>query len=62
MKINYWNCVHNNYEEFWDGEDEGRMYGCLHPDGVGTCDLGNKYCDIKIDCPLFSRRHYEVQK
>lgn len=53
MEIDYWDCKYNNYEEFWDGEEEGRVYGCTHPNNpYNICNLSNKwmgktdYCDL----------------
>lgn len=52
MKINYWDCEYHNYNEYWDGEEETRIYGCTHPDGTGRCELSNKYGGDVEDCTL----------
>ena len=52
MNINYWDCDFSDYNEFWDGEEETRIYGCTHPCGSGICNLNNKYCNEKEDCKL----------
>ena len=52
MQINYWSCEYNDYEEYWDGENEERCYGCKHPKGDGVCALANKYGDLEDDCLL----------
>ena len=52
QNINYWDCKFNNYEEYWDGEDEARVYMCAHPNGNGMCDLENKWCGRKAVCEL----------
>ena len=55
MKINFWDCSHHEYEEYWDGESEGRAYLCKHPNGTGSCLLENKWCNEKDECRLLSR-------
>ncbi len=52
MKINFWDCPHSDYDEIWNGEDEARLYMCNHPNGDGSCDLENKWCNKKAECPL----------
>lgn len=55
MIISYWDCSYENYEEFWDGEEESRSYGCTHPDGNGACLLDNKWFRDKADCKLLDK-------
>jgi hypothetical protein len=44
MKISYWDCKFENYEEFWNGEDESRFYGCKCPlNKDGACDKKNQW-------------------
>lgn len=53
MKINYWDCKFENYQEFWDGEDETRTYGCKHPDKKDRlCDCNNKWGGDEAECPM----------
>lgn len=53
MLINYWDCKFNDYEEFWDGETETRVYGCSHPDNKdGYCNKDNQWCGDKDDCAI----------
>jgi len=56
MKINYWDCKYNNYNETWDGEEETRHYGCDHPDADSPCLLENKYCEDEDECELLKER------
>ena len=52
MLINYWQCKFKNYEEYWDGESEDKVYGCLHPDNCGLCECDNKWAREEADCPI----------
>ena len=53
MKLNYWNCFFSDYDEYWDGESESRVYGCTHPDNEDcNCDIDNKWGGKKAECPL----------
>ena len=52
MKIKYWDCKYEAYDELWDGENETRIYGCSHPDGCGTCDKDNAYGGKKDECAI----------
>ena len=52
MEINFWDCEFSDYDETWDGENEGRIYMCNHECGDGYCGLDNKYNDEKIDCKI----------
>ena len=52
MKINYWDCKYNNYDESWDGENEDRFYGCTHKKGVGVCDKNNIWGGAVDECKL----------
>ena len=51
MKISYWDCPYSNYDEYWDGENETRIYGCKHPNGNHVCNLENKHSMLD-DCHL----------
>jgi hypothetical protein len=54
MLINYWDCQYSDYEEWYDREEEIRLYGCSHPDKENySCNgLDNKYTNLKAECPL----------
>ena len=39
-------------EEYWDGENEERIYGCLHPEKCGVCGVDNKWGSEKSECPI----------
>ena len=52
MIISYWDCKYEDYEEYWDGENEERVYGCLHPDKCGVCGVDNKWGSEKSECPI----------
>lgn len=56
MKINYWDCEFSDYDEYWDGEEELRTYGCTHPKGIGICRLDNKYADMEDNCKLLDKK------
>lgn len=51
MKIDCWDCKFFEYKEYWDGEDETRVYMCKHPNGTGHCPLP-KYAGLMGDCAL----------
>ena len=51
MKINYWDCKYNDYEESWDGVEETRIYGCTHEDKC-YCDIDNKWGGDKAECDV----------
>jgi hypothetical protein len=58
VKINYWDCKYNDYEEYCDSENEIEtpIYGCTHPMGLGGCLLDNKYGGNKADCRLLDEK------
>lgn len=39
MRVDCWDCKFFDYEEFYDGEEETRLYVCKHPKGTGHCPL-----------------------
>lgn len=59
MKINYWKCNYQDYNEFWDDETktETRNYNCTHPVGNGICNIDNKYGGETANCPLISQAY-----
>lgn len=52
LKINYWSCKFQDYEELWDGENVFRLYNCTNKKGCGTCDLNNKWNDDQEHCDI----------
>lgn len=54
MRINYWKCPYNDYEEFYSDGEEMRLYGCKHPNNIdfNPCEPDNKYAGMKAECQL----------
>lgn len=53
MRVDCWDCEFFEYEEYWDGEDETRVYMCRHPRGTGHCPLNKLMPD---DCALLDSK------
>ena len=53
MKINYWKCKYQDYDDCGDGE---RYYGCKHPKNTEGCCKDNKWGDSEDECPLAEKR------
>lgn len=53
MLINYWDCKFSDYQEFWDGVEETRSYGCSCQDKEDRCcDKNNAWGGAKAECPI----------
>lgn len=55
MKINYWQCKFENYDELWDEKNEIQVYiyGCTHPGNKEQyCSCDNKWVDRQAECSL----------
>lgn len=53
MIINYWDCKYHDYDEFWDGETEARIYGCSHTENKDCyCGVDNKWGGEKAECHI----------
>ena len=63
MKINYWDCKYREYNEYWDGQEELRVYGCTHPGNPDhCCELDNKWGRIKADCVFLDLREQPISQ
>ena len=59
VMTNYWDCEYNEYEEYWDGEEELRLYGCSHPKGNSTCLISPYHDEV---CPLIEVGPYKLEE
>lgn len=60
MNINYWACGYNEYDEFWDGVNEERFYGCGHKlNDTGLCVLKRIHTRQTDDCPFLDQKTEE---
>lgn len=58
--INYWDCPFHDYDDWFDGEEEVRIYGCTHLKNTENyCEHDNKWCNEKADCKLLDMGEYD---
>ena len=55
MIISFWDCEYSEWEEYWDEGGGEHVYMCHHPNGVGYCNLENKYEGQMADCKLLDK-------